>query len=1073
MLPVKETSKTDTKSLSKLGSKEFRDYIASTKPTSEDTTFVLPVAMLRDPALLKDVSVTQAIGRRVRGEPSPDIPFEGKVQAKKDIDSLKDSIKKEGLSKAVSIDIREGGKIVIFDGTHRLLALEELGIKTVRVEIVPRVLSNPSGLHQAIKNYEAKTSPLADKQAPPSEEFAKPSVQQVQNEKFVRASGKMLVPLTKENMHALIQSPGKLADMLAKSSIGPSTERLIGLAPPTSQSAKSIAQSFHDIADHAAMREGFWLNEFLEGMEFNGKRLPKSKHKEFRLHVRGIKQSTDPHVIQAVENTWILGEQIRTVIEPLGIPVYTWDGETTFKGRRRYFPIMLTKETIKEINQRKGRLYDVAVDHVYDKLQKNNLQYLGGGKVVPREKKMSDEAVRESAVRWLSDMREVDPTYFELNKLIGGLTGQTILTKAGGRFYGSAQRHRLFDWPDELTPENPYQIYEHHIGRMARLAAEAEYWGLHSATEGKATKLTGMLEEWIKEADADIKAFELAAGRDPKIKQLAFAKLTSDLIGLESNIVELQRSIDPRLKTTLRTARTVASGTFLFGIEAPVRNFIWGTASATGRFGPLAVSRTWAEFVFRGPTMIREARRAGALSHPYMDVLFSESAIPESVTKILRAPMAAAEVLLRSSSALLGARAWGNQIMGDHRRLTKSKDRQKVLLRKGKIQVISGRPSQTAITKPITVTASDISPILMRALTHREVGFREAQVVEMVRRGGLTEHEIRKMMRGAVNLTQFQAGARNIPIWMATEKGRFWFQFWGMAYQQTLKGIGYLMDEAGHGNFRPMFTVLMGMAFAAVSIKTMRDFLSGKTPSKRDLDILEQAIRGLGDSMGIVSKPVTLFTATRREEVIRQVTPPAISLVVDGFIKSVNAVRSVLPQEGFEAEKTEKLIKAWRRLVSTQSVLRSIDKLFSQFEQGRGPFQTKLKIGFSMDKVAEYYRGELANEYRQMKDAKAIAKVDAFAKEKISIGKEKKTVLGLVRGEFYDRIHFANKRGDEKESLKLRKYYFKHLAFGLDNAVNTLNKALLTRRFKETGEEPPTPIPFKSFGRQRKTRKTQ
>lgn len=866
---------------------------------------------------------------------------------------------------------------------------------------------------------------------PPSaiskEEFKKPSVQQVQNEKYVRASGKMLVPLQKEDLHALVQFPGTLARKVAESPFGPAPDRMVAVASG-SESSKRFADSFFQIADRTAALEGYWLNEFFEGMDYKGKKLSKEKFDEFIFHVRELRESDDPHIVSAAENVWKVGELIRLIAEPHNIPVYSVGGETTFKGRRRYFPVMLSKETQEQIDRRNGPLYVQAVEHIVDHLNNGNLRYYTSSRrIQPRTKKQTDKVTRTQAKNWLRDMREHDPAYWQLNKLLGGLTGKSPQTKAGGRFYGSAQRHRLFDWPVELGPKDPHKIMEHHIRRFARLIAETEYWGLPSATPGKPTDQTGILRQWIKQADKDIMKAELDAGRDPQIARTKFAQMASSLIGYESNIPELQANSAPQWKTTLRTARTVASGTFLFGVEAPVRNAIWGTSSAIVRFGPLRVARAWPELIFRGPTMVREARKAGALAHPYMQDLFAESAIPERANNILRAPMFGAEVLLRSASARLGVQAWGGQVLGNRHRL----------VRKGK--------------NPSEIVASDISKSLMRVLTHREVGFKESQVVDMVRRGKLTAEETERMMRGAVNLTQFQAGARNLQHFMGTEVGRAVFQFWGMAYQQTMKTIGYSMIEAGHRNYIPMFRLLMGMAFAGVSIKAMRDFLSGKTPTKRDLDTTEQAVRFIGDGLGVLGKPVTLFTATRSEELIRQVTPPSLSLVADTTMRFIDAVRKSLPREGFEAEKKEKASDAWRRLLSIQSSARSIDKLYRQYEQGRGPGQQKFKIPYDMDKVAQWYRGKLANEYRKLSDPAAIRKVNRFVGNKISRESERKKALATVRGEFYDRGHFAQKRRDIKEYNKLRRYYLNFL----DGKGDIWEDAMVSRRFKEVDEKPP------------------
>ena len=90
------------------------------------TPIVLPVSLLRDPAV-----ITERYGVGIRRHPAA-WKYEGRWLR------FLDDIRRHGIRSPVAIDVEEDGiHLRVIDGTHRLLAADELGISCVRVEVVP------------------------------------------------------------------------------------------------------------------------------------------------------------------------------------------------------------------------------------------------------------------------------------------------------------------------------------------------------------------------------------------------------------------------------------------------------------------------------------------------------------------------------------------------------------------------------------------------------------------------------------------------------------------------------------------------------------------------------------------------------------------------------------------------------------------------------------------------------------------------------------------------------------------------------------------------------------------------
>lgn len=101
----------------------------------------MPVSVLRDLQLLDP----SEIGYRDRS-----LPFPTRSGARVSVDTASyiDNLKKQmsgGLEHPIALDVTDRGKLIIIDGTHRLLAAEELGWKHVPVEFVPAAVDNGMG----------------------------------------------------------------------------------------------------------------------------------------------------------------------------------------------------------------------------------------------------------------------------------------------------------------------------------------------------------------------------------------------------------------------------------------------------------------------------------------------------------------------------------------------------------------------------------------------------------------------------------------------------------------------------------------------------------------------------------------------------------------------------------------------------------------------------------------------------------------------------------------------------------------------------------------------------------------
>lgn len=111
---------------------EFEDHWS-------DGSIYVPTAVLRDSSILTNQD--WGVQKRIRGVNVGDMR----------VDWIKPDIAEKGILNPVALEIRKDGEVLINDGTHRLLAAEELGLEYVPVQFVPNSVDNGQGYLFCVK----------------------------------------------------------------------------------------------------------------------------------------------------------------------------------------------------------------------------------------------------------------------------------------------------------------------------------------------------------------------------------------------------------------------------------------------------------------------------------------------------------------------------------------------------------------------------------------------------------------------------------------------------------------------------------------------------------------------------------------------------------------------------------------------------------------------------------------------------------------------------------------------------------------------------------------------------------
>jgi len=839
-----------------------------------------------------------------------------------------------------------------------------------------------------------------------AKEIEKIAISEVEGQKklFRKEGGFAAVPTPKE-LHALVSMPGAVVKWIPSvvgkiPGLAQSTTRLSHLAPKW---GKITGQSFHDISDRKAELAGKWHDEVFESL----RKLTRKEHENYRKAIRGNEKPMNKAVETAIKETLAVSDRMGALGEEVGLPVYGKEEEGKFKKKRNYYPLIWSSETDKSVQKESGPIYEDMVNWIAEDMQKRHIEYVTK-ELRAKTKNWSVKSYKKQAKRFLADRRKYSYAGRELTELYHRLKGAEIPGDKIKSKIAKWQYHRAFEYPDRFLEENPNKVWENHIHSFARRIAEAEIWGPQSER----------LLKWVRAGVSEAKKLAKQKQKSQEDAQVDFLRLTSHLVGYESNIEGLQSDVGRGAKKAMRTARLVTGGIHLFNVSAPARNTIWGQMVSMTHFGLLRPHAQFLRTIF-SRKRIRAVRRAGALEHTGIDYLLAKGVAPATIERVLRAPMGAAEVMVRTTAAYTGSGVWTRAIKKAHE--------------KGKT------PGW-----------------LIRDLTRRDVGFSVSEVESMVNRGIVSEKQRNKMMRGAVNITQFQASAKDIPASWGTEGGRFWTQFWAMAYKQTQNTVGYALDEAGYGNYIPLARFIVAAMFAGWSIDVIWNFFSGKQPDKKDLDKMDKYLRWVGNAMGFIEVPLQLFTSSRAEVIARRVTPASVNTAANIVAAANKALKYAISEEAATRPQQKKRAKSVIRSLAKQTGAgRDIYGQVQKAKQSRGQLTSIIEP--QKKDTADYYRRKMTNLLREKSSLNELVKFQDWGKKHgVNIRKENKQAKATVRREKYDELYVLWKRA--KAAVRTEKYAKKKSEYDdlrkwmkekLSATDEYMNRALRSRRDKD------------------------
>lgn len=806
-----------------------------------------------------------------------------------------------------------------------------------------------------------------------------------------REAGFIMVP-TEAEIRGLIsfRTPSTIAKFVGSlPGLRQSVDKLIKMSP---KHGKTITKMFYDTTDREKALIGQWIDELYEAM---GK-LSREEQANYNLARRGEAKPMNDKVAKAVKDVKALYDRIGDLKEDVKMPV-AGEAEELLKKKGDYHTLVWSNETTKAVQRQSGELYNKLVDWIADDMVSRNLEY-NHQKLTDAKKDWSKRERQRQARQFLKDARRYDVAGRELTELYEKMKqGDSSGTKYQSKQQGW-QYHRAFNYPEEFLEKNPYRAAEQFIYSSARRVAEAEMWGPKSE----------ILRKTLRDAAKEVEDVARSKNKNIDDEIEDFLQSFGQILGYESNIQGLQSKMNKKAKKVLRGMRVATGGIQLFGIESPIRNAIWGQMVSMTHFGLFRPHAHFLRTLF-SKERIRAAKKAGALEHSGIKHLFAEGIAPEIVA-IVRAPMGLAEKLLRTSAAHCGLERWERAIKGVHKRKNK--------------------------TAP---------GWLMRELTRRDVGFTETEVNKMIKMGVLTEAQKTKMMRGAVNITQFSADAKDIPLLWSTEGGRFATQFWSMAYKHTQNTVGYSLDEMGHGEYRPIMRLAVAAMFAGLSIDFLYNVLRGRSPRKDDLDKLDKYLRWAGNAMGFIDMPLRVLTAPGVGQKIKYGAPASIGTAAQMAVAAQKAIELATKPKQYPKERKEREASARKAAMRTSSIGRTVEGVRGHYEAGRGLLQDELGIPFSKKRASDYFRGALKNLYRETVSEKEIRKLKRWGSEHdVDTVKEIKSAKSSVRTELYDEMAKAKHNGDMKEYHKLKRRIINELSGNMDDIA----KAMKTRMEK-------------------------
>jgi len=759
-----------------------------------------------------------------------------------------------------------------------------------------------------------------------------------------------------------------------------SVDVLKDLAP---KFGKKLGDTFFQVTDMEKDLVGEWEYARLGAM---GK-LQKEDWQNFRLAARHMAKPANKQVTEAVNQWWSLYSRMGDMKENVGLP--RGDGKGAFQKKGNDYPLYLSKEARKEISRETGPIYDKMVQWAAEDMQKRGIEYGGTEGIRNKTKDWSGDEYIKQAQSFLRDSRKYDTQGVEMKQIYDALNNATTPapTATGQKPW---QYRRAFEWPDEFLEPDPHKTLERFIQSSARRVAEATYWGPESK------KLQSIVKAGMDETGAQAK--NKGQNIDGKVK--LFAETARHILGQESNISGLKTDVDSTTKALTRGARATTGALQLFGVEAPVRNIIWGQMVSMNRFGVLRSNAHFLWTLFGDRDRIREAQKAGALEHSGVQHLFAEGIWP-GVVKATSGPMKLAEILLRTSASHAGTASWSRMIARCHQ---KPNDR--------------------------------LRSVLLRELTVRDVGFSKKDVERMIKTGKITEADRRKMMRGAVNVSQFSADAKDIPKSWSSEFGRFFTQFWSMAYKHTQNTIGYSLKEMGHGRFMPIARLAIAAMFAGMGVDFVYKVCRGEKPDKRDLNKFDKWLRRVGNAGGFIEKPLnTILGSGPYTSVIQTLAPASVGTADQILTAAKNAYRAYMLSDDKKKRK-----RANRQALRTTSVGRTVVGVKERYQQGKGVLQDQMGIKPDKKAVSELYRRKLTNLYRFEADQSKINKLDQWATGyEVDTVVEKEAAMAQVRKDLYEEHWLAWQNNDMKKMQSLRRRIIK-MGGSEDDIVDSINR---------------------------------
>lgn len=547
-----------------------------------------------------------------------------------------------------------------------------------------------------------------------------------------------------------------------------------------------------------------------------------------------------------------------------------FDDGTPWQPRARHMPQVFNKEARRDMRRRRGAFWDKAVEVVADHLSANGLTFDGKKMGKAGKTPRSRETVVEQAVKWLEKNRTRITDKTPDLDVFGDRAPKDIKTRTSP----GVQLHRLIQWPREFLEKDLAQSAVKHTNEFIRKVSEAMVFGPRSERLQAVAK--GALGEIVKE--------NFGSGVEDAVAKNKFAKyFIETLIGRQLGIEALDaptQATRPGARRALRAAQQLSSIVHL-GPLSPFSlgvNSIWGTAMSMYRFGVVRAALRTAENLpiaaldvpiagrlVRQHPSLRKARDVGALEHQGVEFLLSEMPWRPAVKAVLSGFVRGQEAMLRSTAAQAGV-SWSNAALrGLSRRAKRAEKR--------------GRSVGDAVSNT-------------RAFRQLEqMGLSSAEIIAAAKSGLWSDAQVRRIARGGVAISQFLARPIDLPLNWSSPKGRFFTQFWSMAYKQTQNTVGDALNEMGHGNLVPIVRLLVLATASGWSVNQLRNALYGNRDDEEARSKLSTWLNHVSGGLGIIDRPLQVFTTNSRvaDTMQRLLTPVAVS----DAIKLVDAAATI------------------------------------------------------------------------------------------------------------------------------------------------------------------------------------